>query len=85
MFEQLPPGTYSLQVQRNGYVRTEYGSKGGASRGTITLGPGETIGALTIRRTWRSRAKAKGADVDVCPTELFKELLTRRRCTEQRG
>ena len=42
----LEPGKYSVNAQRNGYVRQTFGSKNGASGGSlVTLGPGGAMEA----------------------------------------
>lgn len=48
-FPAVPPGTYRLLVDRNGYVRQEYGQRN-SQRGTpLTISPGQTIKDLEFR------------------------------------
>lgn len=49
-FDNVPPGTYNLSVQRNGYVRHEYGSRPG-SRGSagITVSDGQQLSGVSVK------------------------------------
>lgn len=68
-FEQLPPGAYSLTVQRSGYVRTEYGSSGGqrGSSSTLTLAPGQEITGIGVKLTPHGVIAGKVIDEDGDP------------------
>ena len=79
-FGQLPPGTYSLAVQKNGYVRSEFG-RGGARDGgrTITLGPGQEIGGITIKLTPHGVITGKVTDEDGDPIALTSVQVLRER------
>lgn len=46
---EIPPGQYRLSADRTGFVRTEFGSRGGNRSGTtITLAPGQTLKQVDI-------------------------------------
>jgi protocatechuate 3,4-dioxygenase beta subunit len=48
--KNLDPGQYRLSVQRNGYVRQEYGqTKPGGASSFLTLSPGQKVSDITIR------------------------------------
>jgi protocatechuate 3,4-dioxygenase beta subunit len=49
-FENVPPGQYSLSVQRNGYVRHEYGSRPGSRGGaSITVSDGQKLTGVSVK------------------------------------
>jgi hypothetical protein len=50
LFDNVPPGSYDLQVSRNGFVEAEYGQrKPGAPGAILTLVPGQRITDLVFK------------------------------------
>ena len=51
-FDSVPPGTYRLNVTRDGFVRAAFGQRGPTSQGTtITLGQGQNLTDVIIAMT----------------------------------
>jgi hypothetical protein len=56
VFDNVPPGSYDLQVSRNGFVDAEYGQKKpGAPGAILTLTPGQRVSDLVFK-LWRAAA-----------------------------
>lgn len=52
VFNDVPPGTYRLRVDRDGYLSQEYGQRNWTGAGTpITVAAGQRLGPLAIQMT----------------------------------
>ncbi len=66
--ESIEPGDYNLSGARNGFIDTQYGSKGPASPGTsITLRPSQQISDIALALTPQAVMSGKVIDEDGDP------------------
>jgi hypothetical protein len=80
-FDDLPAGTYSLTVQKNGYVRADHAARGNSrsSASSITLGPGQAIGGISVKLTPHGVITGKVTDEDGDPVASASVQVMRER------
>ncbi|GEM_PF-1772670 len=78
-FKDVPPGTYRLRAQRNGYVAEVYGQKGGGPGILLTVGPGEKLSAREFRLNPSGVISGTVLDEDRDPVEGLSVTALRLR------
>jgi protocatechuate 3,4-dioxygenase beta subunit len=78
--ENLEPATYRLSIERQGFVRQEYGSRNLSMMGTpITLKAGQEMSAIEIRLTPQAIITGRVLDEDGDPLSRVMIQVLRRR------
>ena len=90
-FDNIPPGQYSVMVQRTGYVRQEFGSRSRTSN-AITLREGQQYSGMTVKLVPHGVIAGRVLDEDGDPVmhasvQILRErwVGTRRQMTPQNG
>jgi hypothetical protein len=84
LFENVPPGSYDLQVSRNGYVDAEYGQKKPDGPGAIlTLTSGQSTTDLVFKLAHTAAISGRVFDEDGEP--IAKAAVITYRASRQRG
>ncbi len=84
LFENVPPGSYHLQVLRNGYVEAEYGQKKpGAPGAILTLTSGQRTTDLVFKLTRTAAISGHVFDEDGEP--VSKAEITAYRASKREG
>src|ERR1035437_8819399 len=80
--KDLDPGSYRLQVTRNGYVPAEYGARGASTTGTVlTLSRTQQPKDLVVRMTPHGVVSGRVLDEDGDPVASMMVQLLRPRYT----
>jgi protocatechuate 3,4-dioxygenase beta subunit len=78
--ENVEPATYHLMVERQGFVRQEYGSRSRSRMGTpITLSPGQEMNAIELKLTPQAVITGRVLDEDGDPLSRVTIQVLRRR------
>jgi protocatechuate 3,4-dioxygenase beta subunit len=78
LIDEVAPGKYKIAAERNGFVRTEYGSKGPDKPGTqITLSKGQKLKDIDFRMTLNGVISGKVVDEDGEPLARVQIMLMR--------
>jgi hypothetical protein len=84
LFENVRPGSYALEVSRNGYVDTEYGQKKpGAPGAILTLTPGQSMTDLVFKLAHTAAISGHVFDEDGEP--IVKVAVTTYRASKRLG
>lgn len=84
-FDAVSPGTYTLTVQRNGYVRSDgAGRTGRGSSASLTVAPGQEITGVTVKLSPHSVIAGKVTDEDGEPVAFAAVQVLRERWTNGR-
>jgi 5-hydroxyisourate hydrolase-like protein (transthyretin family) len=76
----VEPATYHLTVERQGFVRQEYGSRNRSRMGTpITLNPGQEMNAIELKLTPQAVITGRVLDEDGDPLSRVTIQVLRRR------
>jgi hypothetical protein len=80
-FDALPSGSYTISVQRTGYVRTSYGGRPGArdSGSAITLAEDQRVTGITVKLIPHAVIAGKVLDEDAEPLMHASVQLLRER------